>query len=282
MGRWERSKQLTKASWALLRHDKELMLLPLISGIASLAIGATFLVPAFLTAKGTDVAGETTLEPSVVSYVLLFAMYLALAYVAIFFKVAVLCGADQRMRGENPSLGSALSGASAHAGKLLPWAVVSATVSVILRAIEERVGLLGQIVVGIIGVAWAVVTFLVLPVLVFEGVGVGEAIKRSATMLKQTWGENLLVNMGIGLIAFLLILPAVVVAGGAAVTGSLPVIAVGVALAVAWVIAVTCWSTAMTAIFQLTLYRYATQAALPAEFATVDLSQAFRHKGARR
>src|SRR6478736_1522694 len=220
MGRWARSKQLAGASWGLLRHDKELMVLPLISGIASLIIGATFLYPLYLSAETKDVAGSTTLEMKPFGYVVLFLMYLVLAYVTIFFKTALLCGADERMQGGSPSLGSALGGAASRAGKILPWAIVTATVSVILRSLEERAGILGRIVIGIVGMAWAVVTFLVLPIVVFENVGVGTAIKRSALLLKRTWGENLIVNLGIGLIAGLLTLPAILLIVGSFFTGS--------------------------------------------------------------
>ncbi|HRW36354.1 MAG: hypothetical protein KDB04_10470 [Acidimicrobiales bacterium] len=282
MGRWERSKALAGASWAVVREDKELMALPLISGIASIAIAATFLVPALLTSKVSDVGGETTLQPSLAAYALVFAVYLVLAYVTIFFKTALLCGADERMRGGNPTLASALAGAGACAGRIVPWAVVSATVSVILRSIQERSGLVGRVVVGFVGMAWAVVTFLVLPTLVFEGVGVGEAIRRSTAMLKQTWGENLIVNAGIGLLSFALCIPAFVVIALGIGTGTALGIGVTLVIGVLWLIAVACWSSAMSAVFQLALYRYATQAPLPAPFAQIELGQAFTTKGSRR
>ena len=283
MGRWARSKQLASASWRLLSNDKELMVLPLISGIASLAVAATFLYPLFLTSKGTDsLTGDATFQMGPVGYVLLFGMYVALAYVTVFFKTALLCGADERMRGGDPSLSSALAGAASNAGRILPWAIVSATVSVILRSLEERAGILGRIVIGIVGMAWAVVTFLVLPIMVFEHVGVGAAVKRSASLLKRTWGENLIVNLGIGLIAMLLSLPAILLVVAGAATGTALGLGTTIVIAVVWLIAVSCWSSAMTAVFQLALYRYATQAPLPQEFAQVNLQEAFGPKGARR
>lgn len=52
----------------------------------------------------------------------------------------------------------------------------------ILRSLEERAGFLGRIVIGLIGMAWSLITFLVLPILVLEGVGVGTAIKRSGEL----------------------------------------------------------------------------------------------------
>ena len=284
MGRWARSKQLAGSSWAVLRQDKELMVLPLISGVASLMIAATFLVPIFMTSQTTDIEGNATSSFGPLQYVLFFAMYVVLAYIAVFFRTALLCGADERMKGGNPTLSSALSGAGRHAGKILPWAIVSATVSVILRSLEQRSGLLGRIVIGLVGMAWTVVTFLVLPILVFEGVGVRDAVKRSAQLLKATWGENLIVNGGIGLFGFLLMLPAfLLVAIGVATDGGSGGIPLGLivtgSVAVVWIIAVSCWTNAMSSVFQLALYRYAVDGQAPAAFASVELGTAFKQKG---
>lgn len=279
MGRWQRSKQLAGASWAVLKQDRELLVLPLLSGIASLIIAATFLVPAYLSAQTTTVAGRNDMAFGPLQYVLFFAMYVLLAYVAIFFKTALLCGADERMKGGNPTIASALAGAKGRAGAILPWALVSATVSIILRSIEQRSGIIGRIVISFVGMAWAVVTFLVLPIVVFEGVGVGDAVKRSTQMLKQTWGENLIVNGGIGLITFLLMLPAIGVAfvGIASGVGVLAVAAV--VSAVIWFIGVSCWSIAMSSVFQVALYRYATDGSAPGPFAQAQLGSAFTTKG---
>lgn len=278
MGRWERSKQLARASWAVLKEDKELMVLPLLSGIASLAVMATFLVPIFATSRTTDALGNETSNLGVVQVLLFFLMYAVLAYVTIFFRTALLCGADERMRGGNPSLASALGGAGQRAGRILPWAIVSATVSVILRGLEQRSGLLGRLVIGMVGLAWTVVTFLVLPILVFENVGVSDAVRRSALLLKATWGENLIVNGGIGLLSVLLLLPAFGLWSLGVMLGSAGSMVVLGAWAMVWVVAVVCWSSAMSAVFQLALYRFAVDGQAPGAFATVDLGHAFSQK----
>ena len=129
-----------------------------------------------------------------------------LAFVVIFFNAALVFAADRRLEGQAVTIGEAMHESAARAHVLLPWAIVSATVSIVLRAIEQRGGILGRIVGTIAGVAWAVVTFLVLPVLVFEGVGPIAAVKRSGSLFKKTWGENLVANAGIGLIALLAII----------------------------------------------------------------------------
>ena len=232
MGRFARSRELAAASWGVLRKDKELMVLPLISGFASLVIGVSFLVPIFVTGSVTGLDGGTSVQLGPFQYVLLFAMYVALAYVAVFFKVALLCGADERLRGGNPA-------------------------------------------VGLVGMAWGVVTFLVLPILVFEKVGVGQAIKRSTAMLRHTWGENLIVNAGIGLLAMVLILPAGVLVALGAATGTTLGLVTTMVIGGLWLIGVTCWANAMSSVFQLALYRYATDGVAPAAFARADLPNAF-------
>ncbi len=154
-------------------------------------VAATFLIP-LLATGGLDTAKSM----STTSYAVLFVMYLVLAYVTIFFNAALVSAAHERLTGGDPTLRSALAGAAARAGKILPWAIVSATVSVILRSLEDRAGAVGRIVLALAGAAWAVITFLVLPIIVIEGLGVGDAIKKSGALFKQTWGENLAAQAG--------------------------------------------------------------------------------------
>lgn len=279
MSRWQRSKALAQASWAVLREDKHLLILPLISGATCVVLGGMFLLPILFTAE-TTVDGDG-IRIGGIGYALVFLMYVTLAYVTVFFKVALLCGADEHMRGGEPTLASSLSAATDLAGKVLPWAIVSATVSMVLAAIEARAGFLGRLTVAVLGVVWAAVTFLVLPILVFEGVGVRDAITRSSALLKETWGENLIVNGGIGVVTFVAVLPAVLLATGAVLIGSPGLIVLTVAAAALWVIVVACWSSAMTGVVQLALYRYATDTELPAAFADYDMDHAFLDRSRR-
>lgn len=280
MGRFARSLQLLKASASVLRADKELVLLPVFSGIASLVVMVGFAVPLLVLSGMLDGGGSA--EPGPLTYVGTFLMYLVLSYITIFFNTALLCAADQRLHGGDPTLGSALSAAASRAGRILPWAIVAATVNVVLRAIADRAGPVGAIVAGIVGMAWNVVTFLVLPILVFENVGVGEGIKRSTQLFKRTWGENLVGNGGIGLIGFLAILPAVLLVVAVASTGSATAIITVVVIAAVWILLVSVVMTALSGIYQLVLYRFAAQGIVPAQFAGVDLRASYKIQGRRR
>ena len=276
MTRIRNSWELLKASWEVLKHDKELIALPVISAIASLIVAATFVVPLFAT-DSLNTEGDI----GVLTYVLLFAMYVALAYVTIFFNAALVSAAHERLGGGDPTLRSALGGAASRAGKILPWAIVSATVSIILRAIEERAGAVGRIVSAIAGMAWAVVTFLVLPIIVIEGLGVGDAVKKSGNLFKRTWGENLAAQVGFSLIGLAAVLPAIaLVAVGAGAGGAL--LAVGIVVAIVWVILVAVVMAALSGIFQTALYHFATDGSVPSTyFSNEAMSAAFAPKQRR-
>lgn len=275
MGRFGRSWELAKSSWSVLRADLELLWLPVISFAATLVTGALFFVPIWAMSTTDDIDGSTSMSP--LSWVLIALAYVSLAYVTIFFNAALIHAADERMRGGDPTVGSALRGAAGRAGAILPWAIVSATVSVILRAIQERAGILGRIVAGIAGIAWSLVTFLVLPILVIEGIGVGTAIKRSSEMFKRTWGEQVIANAGIGLVSLVAILAGLplllLAASGVGVLA-----AVGIGAFVLWVGAVVAVTSALSVIYQTALYHYAVNGMPPEAFARVDLRNSFAAK----
>jgi len=166
------------------------------------------------------------------------------------------------------------------AGAILPWALLSATVSLVLRSLEDRAGVVGRFAIGLVGLAWSLVTYLVVPILVLENVTVGAAIRGSSALFKRTWGENVVGNAGVGLVSFLAAIPgAAVVAIGASSGG-----AAGVGLIVlgaAWLVLVAVVSSALSGIYQTALYRYAASGSVAPAFAEANLGQAFPQRGNR-
>jgi hypothetical protein len=211
--------------------------------------------------------------------------YLLGAYVTIFFQSALVLAANERLTGGSPTLGRALAAAGANAGRILPWALVSATVSVVLNAIQQRAGVLGRLVAGIAGLAWTLVTLLVLPVLVIEHVGVTEAVRRSADAFKRTWGENVIGTAGIGVVSSLAVLAGLVVFGGVAAAGAalsaVPLVVAGVGLFVVWVVVVSVFSAALSGVFRTALYRYAVLGEEAGAFTHEQIAGAFRPRGLR-
>ena len=196
-GRFQNSLALAKSSWNVLRDDKQLTLLPLISlGVTLLVLVAVMLPIGLIVSNGSG--GYSGSKPLV--WILGFIGAIVLSYIVVFFNAALVFAANSRFQGQPVTIGEAIHAARERSHVLLPWAVVSATVSVVLRGIEQRGGIFGRIIGSLAGVAWSVVTFLVLPVLVFEGIGPIAAVKRSGELFKHTWGENLMTNAGIGLV----------------------------------------------------------------------------------
>jgi hypothetical protein len=273
MGRFARSWLMFKASWRVLRSRKELAVFPLLSGAAGLVVAIIFLTPAVFTIDTDSRDGGAT--PG--TYALLIAFYLVSAYVAIFFNAALVSQAHIALKGGDPSVGGGLRTAGSMAGRLLPWALLSATVSMIIRAIEERLGFLGRIIGGLVGMAWNLVTYLVLPIMVIEGATTKPAVKRSVELFRNTWGENVLGNVGIGAVGFLLFLPCVllIVLGGVA-GGAVAYVLFG--LAVLWFLASIVVTSALSGIYQTALYHYAAERNVPQEFAAADLGHAFPPK----
>lgn len=268
MGRFATSWRMFKASWHVLRSRKELAVFPVLSGIAGLLVAVVFLTPAVFT---IDFDRE---QATPGTYVLLVAFYLVSAYVAIFFNAALVSQANIALRGGDPSVAGGLRVAGANWARILPWALLSATVSLILRVIEERLGFLGRLVAGLIGMAWNLVTYLVLPVLVLEGVGTKDALRRSGELFRRTWGENVLGNAGIGVFGFLLFLPCVLLVALGAAAGGATALAC-VIIAVLWGLLAVIVTAALSGIYQTALYRYAADGEAASEFAGANLGQAF-------
>ena len=275
MHRISNTWKLAKASGRVLKADKELVLLPIISSIASLIVAASFLVPLFISGDPEN--------PSTTFYIVAFIVYFVTAYITIFFNAALVHAANERLNGGDPTVGSAIRGARARAGKILPWALISATVSMILRAIEERAGFVGQIVVSLIGLAWTLVTFLVLPILVIEGESATESIRKSANLFKRTWGENVAAQIGFGLLGFLAVLPGIAVIFLGIASGTAALAVVGIALGVIWIIGVVVTIAALNGIFQTALYHFAVSGSVPGQyFDERQLNSAFGPKGSPR
>lgn len=272
MKRIRNSLALAGASWKVLKADKELMLLPVISGVASLIVALTFILPIFATDEMTGV-----------NILVLIVTYFILAYITIFFNAALISAANERLEGGDPTIRSALRGAARRAGKIVPWALLSAIVSAILRAIEERVGLIGKIVIAMVGMAWAVVTFLVLPIIVIEGLGAGRALKKSASLVRNTWGENLAGHIGIGLVGFVLLIPSIILVVGGLVSAENSIGGVAIGLGILWGIIVMVVMAALTGIYQTALYRFAVAGhGSSADFDTGVMQSAFYTRRSRR
>ncbi len=209
-----------------------------------------------------------------------FAFYLVSYFVIIFFNSALVSCAMIRLRGGDPTVGDGLRAAMKCLPAILGWALLSAIVGMIIQAIEERVGFLGRLVVGFIGLSWAIASYFVIPTIVSENVGPVEALKRSASIIKKTWGETLTVQVGLSVLAFAAGLVAmVVIVGGGALMPVSPVLGGSVmALGVIGFLAGIVVIATLHAILTAALYLYAADGKVPQNFDNALLKNAFAPK----
>jgi hypothetical protein len=207
-------------------------------------------------------------------YVLLAVLYFVASFITIFFNAAMIAAASDRLSGGPGAIGNGLAVAWSRGWQLLAWALLSATVGVIVRAVESRMGL-AAIFARLLGAAWSIMTFFVVPVLVFEGVGPIDAMKRSGGLFRQRWGEQLVGNGSIGVVLFIAFGLCTFVAFVLG-TVALPLGIIFAVLAFALLVAV---GSAVTAIFNAALYRYAVSGGVSAPFRDEDFSGAFRPRG---
>jgi hypothetical protein len=265
MGRVTRSFALVAQSYRILMQDKELMALPLISGATIVVVAGGI---AFGFGIPLDGVGR---HQSAVLYLPMFLLYVLAYAIGIFFQAAVVAGATERMRGGDPTVGSALAAAWRRAGAILLWAIVAATVGMVLRAIQERVGIVGRIVAGLLGAAWSLATFFVVPVLVLEDRSIGDSFTRSVDVFKKTWGETVVGGVSLGAAAVCSWVTLVAVVGLLAYVVGIAAVAVGFAGAIGLMI----FFSALQGVYVASLYRYATEGTAGPGFDTDLFQQAF-------
>ena len=277
--RMRNSWALIKASAAVLRADKELIVFPIVSAIGVLIVTASFALP-MLMAGFFDALFDG--QAQVLGFVVGFLFYIVQYFVIIFANSALVGAAMIRLRGGDPTVGDGVRIAMRHIGPILGYALVSATVGMILRWLSERGKLVGKIVSSIAGMAWNLATYLVVPVLVIEDVGPLEAVKRSATLLKKTWGEQIVGNFGIGaifgLLFFVLILLAVPVFVLVAMTESIALIVLVGLVFVLVLVFLGLINSTLNGIYIAAVYRYAAEGEASGFFSEEMVRGAFRPK----
>lgn len=276
MKRIRRGWALTKKSWGLLTAHRDLVRFPLYGGIATIILGLVFLGPgAFALDKHSYGIGIPLIVIGI--YVL--------SVVGIYFSVGLAACADLIFRGQEATVGDGTAVANSRFAQICGWAALSTAIAVIIGVLENQGGALGDIAGRLVGTAWSLVTFLSVPVIAIEGTGPIETLKRSASLFKQRWGQQITGNLAIGGAVFLIgFLPAaiLIVAGiliwpSTGFVGALLVVIGALILCVALLI-----SKALSGIFGVALYRYALDGEVIGGFTQEDLESAVKPKRGRK
>jgi Family of unknown function (DUF6159) len=127
---------MARSIWHVLMSDKKLLLFPMVSGILSLLVLASFAVPLLALRQYNEVF-DARGRPQMWVYPIIFAFYFCSYFVVIFCNAALVSCALLRFNGQESTLGDGFRAAMARFPQLLAWALVSATVGFILKMIEN-------------------------------------------------------------------------------------------------------------------------------------------------
>lgn len=287
MGRFARSWELTKASYGVVKQDKELLWMPVIAFLASVVAMMGVLGIGFAAGIFPQVTTDEALRPAGIA--LAFVYYTVLAFIALFFNAAVVSAATVRFNGGDPTVKSALAAAWAKKGKIFLWSLVVATVNVILQGLREaanRAGgnagqMVSHIMISLGAAAWNLATAFMVPVLLFEDKGIGASMKSSVGIVRRHWGETIIANVGLGLAQMVVMIPLILLGVflSAAAFGTSALLGIVVVVAfVAAVALVAAFFSVLNGVYRAALYRFATTNNVPPGFETQQLAGAFVQK----
>ena len=250
--------KLGKTSLKTIQENPTLLWFPIISTISLVIVTISFFGSGYLF-FGEQILGiaddETSLTSlNIVLYLLAFLFYLINYFVIIFFNIGLVHCAKNALNGEEVSLSEGIRYAQSRAGTILAWSFLAATVGIILKTLQERLGAVGGIITGIIGMVWGIATFFVVPVLAYEDVTPIEAVKRSASIMKEKWGESIGANFSFGLFTLIGILFIAIPAGF--LTGFLMHPIIGVMTGFALLMMVFVVTSAADMVFMAAIYQY--------------------------
>lgn len=283
MNAFSRSWSITKLTFNVIMKDKELIAYPILSGIFSLLFLVAMVFPTMLS----SILENTEMYYQPMFYVIVFVMYLGLAFIATFFNVCVVYTAKKRFSGGDALFMESLKFAVSRIHLIFAWSLVAATVGLLLRVIERILArnVVGQVVMRIIisllGMAWSIITLFVVPAMVYNGLGPIDALKSSVATLRKTWGESLIRYFGLGFAQFILLIAGLIVLIPlfivSSIAGGIATVAV-IIMAVAYVVLLAVVFSLANTVFNTALYEYAATGKVPTGYPPEVMRDAFRRQ----
>lgn len=281
MGKWQASRALFNMSWGILRDQKKLVMFPIYSFAISITItvlvGLLILVPeigtGFLSdfselARIEEIGEETFIYAGIIVSVLS-------QIITMYFNAAVIRSTNEYLSGNLINNKKSLSSLENKTLSIINWATINAIVGIILQQISRRSKLLGKIIVSIMGATWNITTYFMLPILVIEDQNITESGKKSVKLIRKTWGEAFLTNMGVELVMTGFALLSIIPLSLALISGNISItITVGILL-FTYIVAISIIGSVLNTIIKVLLYRYATEMKLPESIDTNTIHSIF-------
>jgi hypothetical protein len=303
MNKFQRSWLLLKSSLSVIARNKQLLVFPFIIFVCTVAIVGFFLAPPILRPTGdpytsaahwqaiyhslfTDsaAAGRAHTPFTTGALVYLGFLYFLAMFIATFCNVAFYHEILGALSGQPVSIGRGLKFASARLGSILMWTLFAGLVGLVIKLIEERLSIIGSIIGKIVGLAWSVAAVFVIPVIVREERNANPftVIRKSAEVLKRTWGEALIGYAGLSIANMFVALGSLVWLGGAIALSVATHVFFFIPVAVAaWLVGLFIWgyvAGVASNVYRGALYLYAAEGVIaePYNQEMFDMAWKFR------
>jgi hypothetical protein len=271
LGKFQASRMIFSQSWQILKQDKELAWFPVLSAITSLIALAFFAAVIFFTFLKGDIHMLQTMSESQptgpVGYSILFAYYIVMFCITNYFLAGLYAIVHGRFNGQNLSMSDGIAHANKNFNKIFIWSLISATVGLVLQIIADRSKIIGNIVAGIFGAAWNILTYFSLPSLVIGQRSIKDSFKESASVIRKTWGETIIINFSMGLFFGCIFFLGTALAIGIVIL--VPISQIFLIVSILYIIffvTMIIISSTLGAIFKLALYEYAVTGVIPNGF----------------
>ena len=263
-GRAKTGLKLSKNSLGVVRDHPKLLVFPFLGALSTLGFWILFLVPLWISG----------LIGSGAEIVVLFVLYFVTTFASTFFTASLVFAVNQTFHGEEPNLGECMRAAWRRKGAIFVWSAIAATVSLVLKKLEETDSPVAGVLASLFSLGWTVVTFFIVPVIVFEDVSARSMFTRSGQTFRETWGESIGTGFGVAIIQFLIAIVGIVVsvllALAIATVSPLTGIVVGIFLVAGALICTYLIGQMIWAVTKTALYVYAAEELVPEQFANFD------------
>jgi hypothetical protein len=304
IGKFRRSWLLFTSSLSVIFRNRQLLVFPIVIFSLTALIVLFFLAPPLLRPTGFSYASadhwqaiyhslfkhtsrgmgtqnhQIGFTPAAIVYLAF--LYLVTMFVATFLNVAFYHEILAALTGEQVSLGRGLKFAATRLKAILMWTLFAGAVGLIIKAIEERAGAVGRITARLIGAAWSVAAVFVIPIIVCdqENANPVKALRKSATMLKRTWGEALIGYAGLTAANSFIVIGSMLLLGGVLMASAAlrNFWLIGITAAV-WFVAMFVWgyiTSVASQVYKGALFLYAADGVVPEPYSREMLDMAWK------
>jgi hypothetical protein len=303
ISKFQRSLVIAKLCCSVLTRNKSLLAFPVVTFVFSIFVLMLFLAPVAVVPTGHSVfqrehweqvgskffsnetradGSETSVRnPQALAYWV--ALYLVSMFVVTFTNVAFYHEILSALRGGDASVQRGLSFAATKWKSVLLWTLLAGAVGIIIRMIEEKFSFVARWVARLLGAAWSVACIFVIPILVENSsANPVESLKKSALLLKRTWGETIIGYAGLALGNLIIFVLSVVIFLGCLFYGvSQDVILAPALISAAWLLLIFAYAYLMSVASQVyrgALYLFAAEGAVVSGFTPDLLNAAWKEK----